>query len=186
MNKLKTAPSKSLWLIFARVALITPHKVSMGLMSQYQKDLTRFHATDLMMVTNNIVIGSQHPICTALVVAKWFEDRADMDVARANVFTEARDIYIKSAINYLSIIESDHLATILLESKSDLFGCNALDLALQYRLVNFVTDDTVERITTSIMNDWVCYISKYYVQCCYICFASATNRSFSNQKTENV
>ena len=33
-------------------------------------------------VAQNIVIGSQYPVCVALRIAKWFNDRAEYDVAR--------------------------------------------------------------------------------------------------------
>eukprot|EP01083_Nonionella_stella_P291162 990764_1 len=154
ITSLKSYPSKALWLIFARIALITPHKISLCLLSKYQQDLTRFDANELDKVTQKIVIGSQYPICTALAIAKWFQDRATLDVARAELFMKAAETYIQSALNYLNIVESDHLATILLEVKSDINNMSALDMALCYELTSFITNDTVERITTSIMNDW--------------------------------
>lgn len=154
ITKLKSYPSKALWLIFARIALVTPHKISIRLLQKYQKDLTRFDADELDKVTQKIVIGSGYPICTALRIAKWFMDRAELDVARGNLFMQAAETYIQSAINYASIVESDHLVTILLESKSDIDDKSALDMALEYELTSFIENDTVERITTSIMNDW--------------------------------
>ena len=82
INKLKTYPQKSLWLIFSEIAKITPHKVALELLSVYGADLTRFEADQLHKVTQNIVIGSEYPICTALRIAKWFIDRAEFDIAR--------------------------------------------------------------------------------------------------------
>ena len=86
INKLKTYPSKSLWLIFAEIAKITPHRVALELLHVYQADLTRFEAEQLHKVTQNIVIGSEYPICTALRIAKWFLDRAEFDIARGIYF----------------------------------------------------------------------------------------------------
>ena len=82
ITSLKTYASKSMWLIFARVALVAPHKISIELLQKYQKDLTRFDANELNKVTQQIVIGSRYPICTALQIAKWFIDRAKLDIAR--------------------------------------------------------------------------------------------------------
>lgn len=82
INKLKTYPTKAVWLIFAEIAKMTPHKVALELLQIYQEDLTRFEADQLHKVTQNIVIGSEYPICTALRIAKWFVDRAEFDIAR--------------------------------------------------------------------------------------------------------
>eukprot|EP01083_Nonionella_stella_P157227 510287_1 len=35
---------------------------------------------------------------------------------------------------------------------------SALDMALRYEFTSFITNDTVERITTSIMNDWELFL----------------------------
>lgn len=82
ITSLKNYANKSMWLIFARVALIAPHKISIELLDKYQKDLTRFDANELNKVTQQIVIGSRYPICTALQIARWFIDRAKLDIAR--------------------------------------------------------------------------------------------------------
>eukprot|EP01084_Bolivina_argentea_P145456 254946_1 len=154
ITMMKSYPSKALWLIFSRVALITPHKISIRLLQKYQTDLTRFDAKELNKVTEKICIGSKYPVCTALEIARWFQNRAALDVARGTLFLEVGATYIEAARDYLSIIESDHLATILLEVKSDMNNMNALDMSLEYELTGFVTNDVVERITTSMMNDW--------------------------------
>ena len=70
------------------------------------------------------------------------------------MFENVAETYIEAALNYMKIVESDHLVTILLESKSDINNMSALDMALEYRLTSFVKDTTVERISTSIMNNW--------------------------------
>ena len=86
ITSLKTYSSKAMWLIFAKVALIAPHKISIELLQKYQKDLTRFDANELNKVTQQIVIGSRYPICTALQIAKWFQDRAKLDIARGVIY----------------------------------------------------------------------------------------------------
>ena len=70
------------------------------------------------------------------------------------MFENVAETYIEAALNYLKIVESDHLTTVLLESKSDINNMSALDMALEYKLKSFVKDTTVERISTSIMNNW--------------------------------
>ena len=61
---------------------------------------------------------------------------------------------IEAAFDYLSLIESDHMATVILEVKSDIDGMSAMDMALDYNLTKFVTDQRIERVVTSIMNDF--------------------------------
>ena len=76
------------------------------------------------------------------------------DVARGKLFADIAISYIDAANDYISILESDHLSTILLEVKSDIDGLSALDMALKYKLQAFVTNNRVERVTTSIMNNF--------------------------------
>ena len=102
----------------------------------------------------NIVIGSQYPVCAALRISKWFTDRSEYDVARGETFQAIADSYIAAANDYLNLIESDHLATVLLEVKSDIDGLSALNMILEYELQSFVATNRVERITTSIMNNF--------------------------------
>ena len=87
-------------------------------------------------------------------LAKWFKDRAFYDVARGDVFRKISGAYIAAASDYLRFVESDHLATILLEVKSDIDGMSALDMALEYGLTGFVANNRVERVTTSIMQNF--------------------------------
>ena len=46
------------------------------------------------------------------------------------------------------------MATILLEVRSDIDNMNAIEMALEFHLNKFVTNQRVERVTTSIMNDF--------------------------------
>ena len=46
------------------------------------------------------------------------------------------------------------MATIMLEVKSDIEGMSALDMALDFGLTQFVADQRIERVVTSIMNDF--------------------------------
>ena len=129
-------------------------------MERYKYDLTRFEAEKLDKVCQNVVIGSQYPVCAALRISKWFRDREMYDVARRQKFSDIAESYIKAANDYIKFLESDHLATILLEVKSDIKldvkdkeGMSALDMALEFDLQSFVSNNRVERVTTSIMNN---------------------------------
>eukprot|EP01084_Bolivina_argentea_P067703 123248_1 len=154
ISSLKTYPSKSMWLIFESVAEITPGSVAIELLEKYRFDLTRFNASKLDKVCQNIAVGSQYPVCASLRIAKWFNDRAEYDVARSKAFSAIAQSYIDAANDYVSFLESDHLATILLEVKSDIDGRSALDMALDFGLHSFVSNNRVERVTTSILNNF--------------------------------
>ena len=41
---------------------------------------------NIYIVAQNIVIGSQYPVCAALRMSKWFIDIAEYDVARGVYF----------------------------------------------------------------------------------------------------
>ena len=59
---------------------------------------------------------------------------------------------MEAALDFLNLLESDHLATILLETPSDIEGKSAIDMALEYQLLSFVSSNRVERVSNSIMN----------------------------------
>ena len=65
------------------------------------------------------------------------------------------ETYIEAAMDHLSIVQSDHMATVLLEVESDIDdNFSAMDMALNYELSSFVAKSRIERVATSIMNDW--------------------------------
>eukprot|EP01083_Nonionella_stella_P180070 641139_1 len=154
MEILGTAQTKAIWLLFNRVAELTPSNVAFSLLDKYKFDLTRFDAHNLEELAQNIVVGSQYAICAALRMSKFFIDIAEYDVARAAVFENVSESFIDAAFDYLNLIESDHMATVILEVKSDIEAMSAFDMALEYELTKFVTDQRIERITTSIMNNF--------------------------------
>eukprot|EP01084_Bolivina_argentea_P006468 12273_1 len=151
---LTTIQTKAIWLLFNTVAELTPGNVAIELLDRYKFDLTRFDADTLNQLAQNIVIGSQYPVCASLRMAKWFMDIASYDVARGHVFEAISENFVDAAFDYLDLIESDHMAVIILEVKSDIEGMNALDMALEYGLTKFVSNQRIERVTTSIMNDF--------------------------------
>lgn len=58
-------------------------------------------------------------------------------------------------MDHLGMVDSDHLATVLLEVDSDIDGnLSAMEMALEYQLSSFVSKSRIERVATSIMNDW--------------------------------
>ena len=70
------------------------------------------------------------------------------------MFEDIAENFIEGAIDHLRLIESDHMVTILLETKSDIDNLSALDMAFEYRLQTFVANNRIERISTSLMNVW--------------------------------
>ena len=59
------------------------------------------------------------------------------------------------ALSYLDLIESDHIATVLLEVESDINGLSAFDMALQYNLLDFVKNNRIERIANSLQQEYM-------------------------------
>jgi len=151
---LTNTQTKSIWIIFNKVAELTPGNVAIELLDRYKHELTRFPAERLDEVAQNVVIGSQYPICAALRLSKWFIDIASYDVAREKIFEAISEGFVDAAFDYLDLIESDHMATIVLEVRSDIEGMNAIEMGLEFQLNKFVTNQRIERITTSVMNDF--------------------------------
>eukprot|EP01084_Bolivina_argentea_P076822 139273_1 len=121
------------------------------LLSRYK---SKFDEKNIQQLTQTVVIGSKFPVCTALRIAKWYNDRSKMEVARSDLFAKTAQEFVQMAIYYTNIITSDHLLTILLEVKSDIDNKSAFDMALEYGLTSFVANNRIETISTSIMNTY--------------------------------
>eukprot|EP01083_Nonionella_stella_P318864 1167628_1 len=80
---LKKHNGKSLFRVFQRVAEISPASVSIKLLNKYKLELSRYRSEQVDKITQNIVIGSKYPMCTALRISKWYKNRASYDVSRA-------------------------------------------------------------------------------------------------------
>eukprot|EP01083_Nonionella_stella_P214243 772074_1 len=154
MDKFKHNPSPSLWLIFERIVLLSPYAISINLLHQYAKELSEFNIHKLDKVTQQIVIASKYPICTALELARFYKEKAQMDTIRGNTFEKVAEGYITRALHHLNAVKSDHLKSIILETKCDINDLSPFDMVLRYKLTSFVQDTKVERITSSIMNHW--------------------------------
>eukprot|EP01084_Bolivina_argentea_P076823 139275_1 len=154
ISTLKYSQSSSIWLILERVAELTPTNVSICLLSHYEYELSKFDETNIHHLTRIIVIASKYPVCTALRIAKWYNDRSNAEVARSDLFAKTAQEFVQMAIYYTNIITSDHLLTILLEVKSDIDNKSAFDMALEYGLTSFVANNRIETISTSIMNTY--------------------------------
>eukprot|EP01083_Nonionella_stella_P098541 277150_1 len=154
INELKNKPRKAIWIIFEEIALYTPTPVGISLLEHFRFDLTRFPEDSVDSVCKNLVIASSYPINASLEIARWMKERAQYDISRAELFEEISNNYINTALDYLSMIESDHLATIILEVKSNIKNLSAFDMALEYKLLTFVKDNRIERISNSMMNQY--------------------------------
>lgn len=161
--ELKNEPRSAIWLIFEEIALSTPTPMAMRLLKEYKYDLTRFSTERVNRVCQNLVIGSEYPICAALMISKWMNDRAAFDISRSAIFEALADDFVAAAIEYLSIVESDHLATILLETKSKMDGMSAIDMANEFELHSFVNNNRIERISDSMMTQ--CLVICLYFVC---------------------
>eukprot|EP00485_Elphidium_margaritaceum_P015088 CAMPEP_0202731060 /NCGR_PEP_ID=MMETSP1385-20130828/186951_1 /ASSEMBLY_ACC=CAM_ASM_000861 /TAXON_ID=933848 /ORGANISM="Elphidium margaritaceum" /LENGTH=2462 /DNA_ID=CAMNT_0049397343 /DNA_START=90 /DNA_END=7479 /DNA_ORIENTATION=- len=151
---LTNTQTEAIWLIFNRVAELTPGNMAIELLDRYKNELTRYPEKRLEEMAQNVMIGSQYPICAGLRLSKWFMDIAKYDVAREKCFEAISESFIDAAFDYLDLIKSDHMATIVLEVRSDIEGMNAIEMGLEFQLKKFVTNQRIERITTSIMNDF--------------------------------
>eukprot|EP01083_Nonionella_stella_P178794 632759_1 len=151
---LKLRNSRSLFMVFERVAEISPGSVAIKLLNKYKLELSRYETEQVDKIAQNVVIGSKYPVCAALRISEWFKSRESYDVSRAAEWHAISESFIEAAVDYLSNIRNDHFATILLECKSDIENRSALDMALHYRLTSFVKHNRVERVANSIMNDF--------------------------------
>merc|ERR1719216_290412 len=84
-------------------------------------------------VCQSIIKGSNHPIATALHLARYMEENAKTDLARTEIWTGFSEQYEQIAISLVNDIESDHLLALLLEIPTDIQQKTIIQMAVLYR-----------------------------------------------------
>eukprot|EP01084_Bolivina_argentea_P076826 139281_1 len=140
------------WAILYEVAEQTPGNVAVELLATYENTLLKCPEERIHELTQRIVFDSQYPICTTLYIANWYNELANKYVDRGDIFNEYSEIFVQCAINYVELIESDHAATIILETKSNFDDMSAIDIAQSCQLDAFLATNRMERISKSMMN----------------------------------
>eukprot|EP01084_Bolivina_argentea_P292995 503868_1 len=133
-----TKYSQPIWLIFHKIAEATPGSIGIELLEIFRSDLGTMSHKELKTLTENIVIKSRYPICTALQIAYWYKCMAGIFVDRGEIYEEFAENFVEAAINYTNLIKSDYIATIILETKSDINNLSALEMGLKYKLHAFL------------------------------------------------
>ena len=155
LDKLQLQTQDSLWTILRFVLRELSTKVCIRLLEHFKFELTRFESIEIDRLCQAIVFGSFYPMCTAIRLSGYMSDAAQRDLSRSDEFLTLADDYAKLAIHLLKeYTDSDHLAAILLEMASDIDGLSAINLAVKYKVIAFVSDKRIERIASTLFRTW--------------------------------
>jgi len=117
-------------------------------------DLSRLEGKSYDMLGQCIVECSRYPMTSALLLADWFGECADIRLSMVEEFEDMQKRYTDAALALLHDLESDHLATMMLHVPTD-FGrkITALSVAIETENIDFVSDSRVVRIMGAIWSN---------------------------------
>eukprot|EP01084_Bolivina_argentea_P180001 310988_1 len=157
LNKLQIQPQDSLFTVLHFIARELPTDACIKLLEHYKFQLSKFEAIEVDRLCQSVVFGSNYPLCTALRLCGYMKDIANADVSESDAFLKLADDYSKLSMHLLKeYTESDHLTAILLEMQSDIDKMSAIQLAIKYDIIDFVSDKRIQRVTNSIFTTWRC------------------------------
>ena len=148
LGKLQVKQVDSYWIVLNYILRDMSTVICIRILEHFKYELIRFESNELDKLCQSIVFGSKYPMCTAIRISGYMNDLAKNDLTRVDEFKKLGIDYSKLAIHLLNeYSEGDHLAAILLEIDSDIDGgLSAIDLALKYRVVNFVSNTRIDRV----------------------------------------
>jgi len=146
-----------LQLILLRMPSVAAYKLLRG-EDESWPSLQSYKPETLDKLAQMIVEGSRFPIADCLKVADFFAHKAEIHVADAEGYEEKQEKYTQAALDLLERIESDHGASMLLETCSDgaapLEGKSVLDVAIETDNVNFIAHSRIMRIVNAMWWDF--------------------------------
>jgi len=155
LEKLVLRGQDSLWTILRYILRELSTKVCIRLLNHFKFELLRFSSIEVDRLCQSIVYGSLFPMCTAIRLSGYLNDAAERDLSRSAEFFRVANDYAKLGVHLLDeYTDSDHLAAILLEMTSDIEGLSAIELAVKYEVIAFVSDKRIERISSSLFRTW--------------------------------
>eukprot|EP01084_Bolivina_argentea_P217496 369235_1 len=155
LDKLQLQTQDSLWTILRFVLRELSTTVCIRLLEHFKFELSRFESIEIDRLCQAIVFGSLYPMCTAIRLSGYMHDAAERDLSRGDEFEHLASDYASLAIHLLKeYTESDHLAAILLEMPSDIDTSSAIELAVEYHVIEFVSDKRIERISSTLYRTW--------------------------------
>eukprot|EP01084_Bolivina_argentea_P156177 272159_1 len=157
LNKLQIQPQDSLFTVLHFIARELPTNACIKLLQHYKFQISNFKAIEIDRLCQSIVFGSNYPICTALRLCGYMKNIANAEVSPNDAFSKLADDYSKLSLHLLKeYTQSDHLTAMLLEMQSDIDEMSAIQLAIKYEIIDFVSDKRVHRIANSIFTTWRC------------------------------
>ena len=111
------------------------------LMHHYRIELSRYNQDKVESVIESLVEGSQFPLATALKMAAFFKERAENDLSNVKKLEDFSKRYQLWAVKLLNSVESDYLATMMMNAPSFHQHSTPFEIALESELVEFLSSD---------------------------------------------
>jgi len=153
-EQLKSSPSKALWDVLKYIARVIATPIGLQLLEVFKFQLTKFDHREIDQLCKFLVSGATFQLACALRLSAFLKERGEYDTSRAADFNRLSEEYVQVALGLLNQIKSDHFAMILLETKTDIENSSSIELALKYRIVNFVKASRIERVFTSMYQEF--------------------------------
>ncbi len=118
----------------------------MQLIEHFKFELTRYPQNKVEEVVSTIVESSSFQLATCLALAAWFQERSTNDLTNHDILKKYTKKYSAWGVTILNSIESDYLATILMETNSFHEEKSPFSIALEHNLIDFLSSDRVGRI----------------------------------------
>ena len=119
-SKLESKQRAKLFMILEFICMVQPTATTIKLISEYKKGILMFPRKHIDNMFLAVIRGSKYSICAALKMSSIAKIMGKIDLAQMDSFMELSKKYEGIAVEIIKEIESHHLATILLETPSDI------------------------------------------------------------------
>jgi len=134
----------SLWNLLSYISQQLPSHKSLRLLNDHRADLTKVKdMNNLHNVCLAMIESSKYSIAMCLYLSAFMRECGDNDLSRNEAFNIIADKYTKIALQLVASVESDHLLALLLETPTDLENMCCFEIALKYKIVEFLDNSRV-------------------------------------------
>ena len=137
-------------MILEYICMVSPTSLSINLIHEYRKQLLMFPKKEIDSVFLAVIRGSKYSIATSLKIAAIAAEFGEIDLARKSSFEALADKYEGIAIALIQQIESHHLASLILETPTEIDGLSPLEIAFEFQMYKFLAQSKIQKISHQI------------------------------------
>lgn len=153
LHALQTKDRPAIWIVLQFIISHLPTAVTVRLFNKYKNVILRFSTDNVNKLCLKIIDSAAYPIATALYLSGFMASCSE------NCESDDRDefamLYTNIAIKLCTQIESDHLLAIILEIPSNIWSKSILEIAVEYKLIDFLYCDRLRPIFNRMWTEFV-------------------------------